>query len=181
MIRRLTFCINYFLVWSTCMLSFFHWKDQQQQKKKKKKKKKTMRLYYDHHQEIQNWCLSISVSVCLPFIYVISCLITLIYCFLHVYLFSGLITYSVYGSVNKDVLINLPKSWFIPCFHFLLPMSEVCSFFPVVILDCWYRAHWYRAVPYTARNDWKRNEFSFVKIVCAIKSDQTVRLVNYAC
>ena len=29
MIRRLTFCINHFLVWSTCMLSFFHWKDQQ--------------------------------------------------------------------------------------------------------------------------------------------------------
>ena len=92
-----------------------------------------MRLYYDHHQEIQNWCLLISVNVCLPFIYVISCLITLIYCFLHMHLFPGLNTYSVYGSFNKDVLINLPKSWFIPCFHFLLPVSEVCRFSSVVI------------------------------------------------
>ena len=41
--------------------------------------------------------------------------------------------YSVYGSFNKDVLINLPKSWFISCFHFFLPMSEVCRFSPVVI------------------------------------------------
>ena len=32
------------------------------------------------------------LSVCLPFIYIISCLITLIYCFLHVHLFPGLIT-----------------------------------------------------------------------------------------
>ena len=39
----------------------------------------------------------------------------------------------------------------------------------------------YQAAPYTARNEWKRNKFSLVKIVCAIKSDQTVRLVNYAC
>ena len=41
--------------------------------------------------------------------------------------------YSVYGSFNKDVLINLPKSRFISCFHFLLPMSEVCRVSPVVI------------------------------------------------
>ena len=41
--------------------------------------------------------------------------------------------YSVYGSFNKDVLINLPKSSSIPCFHFLLPMSEICRFSPVVI------------------------------------------------
>ena len=41
--------------------------------------------------------------------------------------------YSVYGSFNKDVLINLPKSLFISCFHFLLPMSEVCRVSPVVI------------------------------------------------
>ena len=41
----------------------------------------------DHHQEDQKWCLSIFVSVCLPLIYVISCLITQIYCFFYVCLF----------------------------------------------------------------------------------------------
>ena len=39
------------------------------------------------------------------------------------------------------------------------------------------KIHKSRATQYTARNDWKRNEFSLVKIVCAIKSDQTA----YAC
>ena len=38
--------------------------------------------------------------------------------------------YSVYGSFNKDVLINLPISCFISFFYFLLPMSEVCRFSP---------------------------------------------------
>ena len=72
MIRQLTFCINHFFVWSTCMLSFFHWKDQQ----------------------TKQWCCIMiitkksKIDVC----YVISCLMTLIYCFLHVHLFPGLIT-----------------------------------------------------------------------------------------
>ena len=82
-----------------------------------------MRLYYDHHQEIQNLRLSISVSVCLPFIYVISCLITLIYCFLHVHSFPVLIITQynrhlplqtrgkVYSSCVRSVMLHAAETW----------------------------------------------------------------------
>ena len=76
--------------------------------------------------------------------------------------------YSVYGSFNKGFLINLPKSWFIPCFHFLLPMSEVCRFSLVVIFRLWYQA-----ALYTAQNDWKVTNFhlySFTRGITRSKS-----------
>ena len=122
MIRRLTFCINYFLVWSTCMLSFFHWKDQQ----------------------TKQWCCIMIITkkstiyVCkyLPVFtfYLCNFMLNNAHLLLLACAFvSRFDYYSVYGSFNKDVLINLPKSWFISCFHFLLPMSEVCRVSPVVI------------------------------------------------
>ena len=122
MIRRLTFCINHFLVWSTCMLSFFHWKDQQ----------------------TKQWCCIMIITkkstiyVCkyLPVFtfYLCNFMLNNAHLLLLACAFvSRFDYYSVYGSFNKDVLINLPKSWFISCFHFLLPMSEVCRVSPVVI------------------------------------------------
>ena len=123
MIRRLTFCINHFLVWSTCMLSFFHWKDQQT------------------NNDAVLW--SSPRNPKLMFVNICQCLFTFYLCnFMlnnaHLLLLACAFVsrfdyYSVYGSFNKDVLINLPKSWFISCFHFLLPMSEVCRVSPVVI------------------------------------------------
>ena len=160
MIRRLTFCINHFLVWSTCMLSFFHWKDQQ-------RKQNNDAVLWSSPRNPK--LMFVNICQCLFTFYLCNFMLNNAHLLLLACAFvSRFDYYSVYGSFNKDVLINLPKSWFISCFHFLLPMSGVCRVSPVVILDCWYRAHWYWAAPYTARNDRKRNEFSLVKNVCAI-------------
>ena len=149
MIKRLTFCINHFLVWSTCMLNFFHWKDRQT-------KQWCCFMIITKKSKI-DVCKYLSVFVCLLFINFMlnnAHLLLLAYAFV-----SRFDYYSVYGSFNKDVLINLPKSWFISCFHFLLPCLKFAGFPRQLFLDCWYRAHWY----WTARNVRKRNEFSLVK------------------
>ena len=58
----------------------------------------------------------------------------LIYCFLHVHLFLVLI--NLWFIKKKFNMFNklAEKLKFVPCFHFLLPMCEICRFSPVLIL-----------------------------------------------
>ena len=157
MIRRLTFCIYRFFIWSTCMLSCFHWKDQQT-------KQEDCFMIITQKSKI-DVCQYSSVFVYLFNIYVISCLITLIYYFLHVHLFLVLITI----WFIKDLL----RSWnSCPCFHFLLSNCEICKFFPihVVIFRLWYQSwYMYQAVPYQSM--WKLSD-CVTKLTKVLQSSQ---------